>query len=87
MQQASTLPGHLLTLTENLHLKKIVSSLLLRPPFSKITNKFGYLTGKGNDFQKIPRIYYLKACLLDTEILKVKILVFFICRCKSLLKK
>lgn len=86
MQQASTLPGHLLTLTETLHLKKIIYSLFLRPPFSKITNKLGYLTGKRNDFQKMLRIYYLKVDALDTAILKIQILVILICRFKSLCK-
>lgn len=84
MQQASTFPEHLLTLTETLHLKKIIYSLFLRSPFSKITSKFGYLTGKRNDFQNMLRIYYLKVDLLDTAILKIQTLVFLIYKFKSL---
>jgi len=86
MQQASTLPGHILTLTETLNLKKIIYSLFLRPPFSKTTNEFGYLTGKGNDFQKMSRICYWKVGLLNTTTLQIQTLVFLICRFKSLCK-
>lgn len=57
MHQASILPGHVLTLSETLHLKKIIYSLFLRPTFSKITNKFWYLTEKESDFQKMLRSY------------------------------
>lgn len=52
MQQASTLPGCLLTSTEILHLKEIIYPLFSRPTFSKITNNFWYLTENGRWFSE-----------------------------------
>lgn len=74
MHQAAVLPGHLLTLSETSRLKKMIYLLFLRPTFSKIANKFWYLTE--SDFQKMLRIFYLKVRSFNTAILKIQSWVF-----------